>query len=166
MTLYLLDANVLITADAQFYEMGRVPEFWDWLVHQGKAGHAKIPLEVFEEITAGRGNLVDWLKEADHKSALIFSEPVQEDLVAQVISHGYAPDLTDEELEVLGRDPFLIAHGMADITDRCIVTSEVSKPKAQRQNRKIPDVCLAMGVSCTNGFDFFRKLDFRTSWRP
>lgn len=29
--LYLLDANVLITANNSYYEIGRVDEFWDWL---------------------------------------------------------------------------------------------------------------------------------------
>ncbi|MCY4508918.1 MAG: DUF4411 family protein [Acidobacteria bacterium] len=30
--LYLLDANVLIDAHRDYYPLGRVPEFWDWLI--------------------------------------------------------------------------------------------------------------------------------------
>ena len=29
--LYLLDANVLITANRDYYSVKRVPEFWAWL---------------------------------------------------------------------------------------------------------------------------------------
>ena len=33
--LYLLDANILITAANTYYGISRVPEFWSWLQHQG-----------------------------------------------------------------------------------------------------------------------------------
>lgn len=45
--LYLLDANVLIDANRDYYQMSRVPEFWDWLVEMGTHGLVKIPLEVY-----------------------------------------------------------------------------------------------------------------------
>ena len=48
--LYLLDANVLIDANRDYYSMTRVPEFWEWLVHRGTEDDVKIPLEVYEEI--------------------------------------------------------------------------------------------------------------------
>lgn len=43
--LYLLDANVVIDADRDYYALDRVPEFWDWLQHQGQAGHVKMCVE-------------------------------------------------------------------------------------------------------------------------
>jgi hypothetical protein len=46
-----------------------------------------------------------------------------------------------------GRDPFLIAYCMAD-GDRCVVTTEVSKPRKKRQNRKVPDVCNCFAIAC------------------
>ena len=46
--LYLLDANVLIDADRDYYPLERVPEFWDWLVDGGVKGRVKIPLEMYE----------------------------------------------------------------------------------------------------------------------
>ena len=33
--LYLLDANVLIDANRDYYPVARVPEFWDWLLEMG-----------------------------------------------------------------------------------------------------------------------------------
>ena len=52
--LYLLDANVLITAHNKYYDIEQVPEFWQWLRYQGETGNVKLPLEIVEEITGGR----------------------------------------------------------------------------------------------------------------
>ena len=52
--LYLLDANVLIDANRDYYPLGRVPEFWDWLVDRASRHQVKIPLDMYEEILAGR----------------------------------------------------------------------------------------------------------------
>jgi hypothetical protein len=87
-------------------------------------------------------------------------------LVQQAIDQGYAPDLTDDELEEIGRDPFLVAYGLVDTANRCVVTTEVSKPSKTRQNRKLPDVCVSMGVNCCNTFALTKKLGFKTGWKP
>jgi len=47
--LYLLDANTLINAKNLYYPIERVPEFWDWLIHQGQQSNIKIPIEIYEE---------------------------------------------------------------------------------------------------------------------
>ncbi|MGB8771501.1 MAG: DUF4411 family protein, partial [Candidatus Korobacteraceae bacterium] len=85
--------------------------------------------------------------------------------VRQVVTTGYAPDLTDDEIEKIGRDPFLIAYALVDIAERCVVTTEVSRPSAQRQNRKVPDVCAAVGVQCVGPFALNKSLGFHTGWR-
>ena len=95
---------------------------------------------------------------------MLLDEKVDPSLVQKVIAEGYAPDLTDDEVEQIGRDPFLIAYGLA-AKGRCVVTVETSAPKKQRQNRKVPDVCKGMGVSCCNPFEFNRALGFRTQWK-
>ena len=40
---FLLDANVLIDANRDYYPIERIPEFWDWLAYQGRQGNVKIP---------------------------------------------------------------------------------------------------------------------------
>jgi len=84
--------------------------------------------------------------------------------VADVINNGYAPDLTEDEILQIGRDPFLIAYALASPANRCVVTTEASAPSKQRQNRRIPDVCATMGVSCCNTFAMTKALGFRTGW--
>jgi hypothetical protein len=165
--LYLLDANVLITANNLYYPIDQVPEFWGWLHHQATAGHVKLPLEVMEEVNAGRKEndlLIDRISEDAHTEALLLDEVVDPVLVRYVVSDGYAHDLTDDEVEKLGRDPFLIAYAIADPAERCVVTTEVSRPSAQRHNRMVPDVCQSLGVQCCNTFTLNRTLGFHTGW--
>ena len=165
--LYSLDANVLIDADRDYYH--NVPQFWDWLVQKGKEGVVKIPIEVYEEIKEGRDKedeedfLAKWAKDSATEAALLFKEEADVDLVARVINVGYAPDLTDDEVEKIGRDPFLIAYALVSPQERCVVTTEVSKPKRKRANRHIPDVCADLGISCCNTFKFTRDLSFSTA---
>jgi len=166
--LHLLDANILITAHNTYYPIDRVPEFWTWIQHQGISGSIKIPMEIYEEILAGnrRGDmLLDWVASDSSREALYFDEIVNPTLVRQVVSQGYANDLTDDEVEKLGRDPFLIAYALAAAQDRCVVTTETSRPTKTRHNKKIPDVCLAMGVTCYDPFRLYRDQGFMTKWR-
>jgi len=79
-----------------------------------------------------------------------------------VVSTGYAPDLSDLELNKVGRDPFLIAYALAKRDERWVITNEASKPTKQRANRHIPDVCKTLHVSCDNTFFLIRTLDFHT----
>lgn len=93
------------------------------------------------------------------------NEEVDVTLVSKVTDEGYAPNLTDDEVEKIGRDPFLIAYALAAAGRRCIVTTEVSKPRRQRANRHLPDVCNEFGVPWCDTFAFVRALNFSTKWR-
>jgi len=165
--LFLLDANVLIDANRDYYSIDSVPEFWDWLAYHGEQGNVKIPVEIYEELTNGDDELADWAKKPDTKTALLLGEDVEIEIVQRVIREGYADDLTDIEVAQLGRDPFFIAYALNEIPDiqRCIVTTESSKPSRNRANRHIPDVCRTFGIPCCNSFEFFKSLKFSTSWR-
>lgn len=168
--LYLLDASMLITANKSYYPVDSVPEFWEWLLYKAERGSVKIPLEIFEEIKDGPDNqekdlLFGWVQKLDVKNALLLGECVNTALVQRAITVGYAPDLTDTELEQLGRDPFLVAYAMVDPSSRVVVTSEVSKPSKIRQNRRLPDVCKDLGAKWCDPFALNRTLGFRTDWK-
>ena len=165
--LYLLDANILITANSCYYPIDQVPEFWSWVQHRAASGLLKIPQEIMEEVLAGRQDndpLIDWIC-TENADALTFDETVDANLVRCVVSRGYGNNLTDEQVETIGRDPFLIAYALASPAERCVVTTEKSRPGQQRQNRKIPDVCSQFQVQCCGPFDLNRALGFRTAWR-
>jgi hypothetical protein len=160
--LYLLDANTLIRANADYYPIDRIPQFWDWLIECGNAGLAKIPNEIADEVTAGRDEVADWLRGANAKIALRLGERVDVALLRHVVTNGYAPDLDATEMQKIGKDPFLVAYALGK-ADRTVVTKELSKPSKQRANRKVPDVCDSCGVAWLNDFGFYRAADFRIS---
>ena len=167
--LYLLDTNVLITAHNQYYPVDVVPEFWTFLVYKAAAGVLKMPIETFEEVRGGgtdttKDLLYGWLSQRTVRDAILLDEDVDPVHVRSAIDIGYAPDLTDDELEQIGQDPFLIAHAMASPHDRCVVTTEVSSPAKRRQNRRVPDVCKTLGVPCCDTFAMLRRLQFSTGW--
>jgi hypothetical protein len=159
--LYLLDANVLIQAHEDYYPIDRVPQFWDWIISIAEAGTAKMPFEIHGEIAIAEGPLKEWICIDEVKKKLILDEEADQDTVEKVLSEGYGPNLTDGELEKIGQDAFLIAYALA-VADRTVVTKEISKPKAQRGNRKIPDVCDHFKVKWMRDFDFYKVLKFTT----
>ena len=82
--LYLLDANVLIDANRDYYPISRIPQFWDWLVHMGRLNRVKVPQEVYGKVTDAKKDAVaKWLK--DNKDAMLLSEDVNADMVDFVI---------------------------------------------------------------------------------
>jgi hypothetical protein len=94
------------------------------------------------------------------RKAIVLAEPTSGAAVARVITEGYAPDLNDVEIESLGRDPFLVAAALGG-PERIVVSREVSAPSKRRHNRRIPDVCSAVGILYINDFELWRRLDFR-----
>ena len=159
---YLLDANVLITADRDYYPLERVPEFWAWLIHHAEPGAVAIPAEMYGEVVAGKGALVDWLKE--RRESLVLDAEPDPGLVRDVLSRGYGDNLTEDELARIGNDPFIVAYALAIVGPVTVVTTEVSRPSAQRGNRQLPDVCRTFEVPCINTFRLVQELNFRTDW--
>ena len=158
---HILDANVLINADRDYYPIEGIPQFWNWLVVQGRQGNIKILQETRDEIT-GDNVLNNWLKKPEVVEDLIV-EHDSLSLVKRVIRLGYDLDALDEDhVQKLGRDPILIAYALHDVPNRRIVIDEVSKPSKTFANRKIPDVCRKLKVPCSNGFALYRALNFNT----
>lgn len=159
MTLYVLDANVLIHAHEDYYPVDRIPHFWAWLLEMAAQNIIKVPRVIFDEVTPPPGPLANWIKQKEVRDLMILSEPIDRARVTHVLVHGYAPDLTDVEIEKIGKDPFLVAAAM-EAPDRIVVTREVSKPKRQKANRKVPDICNLFGVSVITDFQLYRALKF------
>ena len=95
---------------------------------------------------------------------LLFEEEAEQDLVARITYGGYVANPTDDELDRIGRDPFLLSYALRDIQNRCIVTTETSKPSRQGANRHIPDVCKDFGIKCINNFQLIKEMNFSTNW--
>ncbi len=158
--LYLLDANVLIRAHEDYYPLDRVRPFWDWLVTEAEANHAKMPLEIYNEIATASGPLKDWITVRDVKNVIVLDEEVDKGVFNQVIDTAYAPDLAEHELDEAGQDPFLVAYGLMS-PERAIVTKEVSQTTKKRGRRKLPDACAIMNVPWMTDFQFYKERNFR-----
>ena len=151
MNLFILDADILIRAKRTYYQFDRVPQFWDWLVHQIKAKKVKMPVETWTRIVHNssrqRDDLGQWAFE--HRKGLLVADKSYHGKFAQVIQQYRWPpprEWTPGELERLGDDPYLIACALH--LGATVVSNEVSKPNKQGTNRKVPDVCASLGVEC------------------
>lgn len=169
--MHLLDANILIRAHGDYYALNRVRPFWDWLEYQAHVGAVKIPSEIFEEVAGGGAPrpgdlLVPYLRQVPVKRAMLLQEEVDPAILQHVVSTAYAcPQPTEQEVEDMGRDPFLIAYALADPQARTVVTCETSKRTQRGARAKVPDACEDLGVRCIGPFEFFRELDFALDWR-
>ncbi len=159
--LYLLDSNVLITANATYYELKRIRPFWDWILSEAKRNVIKMPQEILDEIIPAHEDFGLWLE----TNLADFAKP---SLVEAVLLDGFGfsqSDLDDIATVEHNKDAILIAYALADKSNRCVVTLEgIQNPAAslpKPQNRKIPLVCHQLGIPCLNTFALIRELDFR-----
>src|SRR5690349_2673350 len=103
---YLIDANVLIDAQRDYYAMDRVPQFWTWLLHHAEKGNVKMTQENLEEILESKDSekgkadpLVKWCDDAEVQKLLVLDDDAYTELVQDVTANGYASDLKDDEVE-------------------------------------------------------------------
>lgn len=172
--LYLLDANVLIEANDEYYPVDRIPQFWDWIIANAKQNRIKMPYEMLAEVKAGPPNkdieldedeLVRWLRRDEHEQSLLYRATADAGLVNKVFAAGYElPNPSTDELRKIRKDPLLIAYALA-ISDVCIVTLESKQENKtdtmKRHKRSIPFVCRKLGIRSIDTFDLIRELDFR-----
>lgn len=162
---YLLDANVIIHAHDYYYHMERVPEFWGWILHHAANGSIKMPVEIMEEVKGGDEALhAQWMKSADVKALLALDEQWDLGLLNQVISKGYITDPTEDQIELMGQDPFLITYALGDPKRRVIISNETPRPSVKGAKRKVPDVCHDFGIECYSVYYLLKVLNFKTSW--
>ena len=172
--LYLLDANVLITAHDDYYPIDRIPQFWEWIVVHAKHGQIKMPFEMLAEVKAGQpkrdvenqdDELLRWLRTDEHEKDLLLNANADYIAVNRVFKEGYElPQPSLDELNKVRKDPLLIAYALAR-HNSVIVTLEAKQENAtdamKRHRRKIPFVCRKLGIRCIDTFDLIRELDFR-----
>ena len=111
--LYLLDSNVLITANDTYYELDRIRPFWDWILAEAKRNVVKIPQEILDEITPASEAFRHWL--AANRADLSIYEVRKPSLVESVLLNGYGfaqSDLDDISTVEQTEDAILIAYAL------------------------------------------------------
>ncbi|MEX2188105.1 MAG: DUF4411 family protein [Pirellulales bacterium] len=147
MTKYCLDTGVLVNGWQKHYQPIFAPKFWTFLSDMLTSGRAIVPREVYEEIEQQDDSLLAWIRQRRE-----FVRETTEDVVLAlkaIMQDTYYGRIV--KLKGTGRsgaDPWLIAH--AQIWGATVVCEEGSGGK---NDPKIPDVCLGLGVGCISTRD-------------
>lgn len=157
--MYLLDANIFITAKNLHYGFDFVPAFWDTLDEAAQDGIVTSTRMVRDELAAGKDELADWV---DLRKSM-FTEPDEATIYSMrtlaqwVANHEqFMSAARDEFLSVA--DFELVAHAQAN--QLVLVTHERPRPES-RKKIFIPDACDALGVQWTDPYSMLRQLGVR-----
>lgn len=151
--MYLLDANVFIQSNRAHYGLDFVPAFWDWLDRSFADGMLHSIQPIGAEIAAGGDDLSTW---ASSRSGLFVPMdaacgPSLSTVATWANSGHFTPAAVSEFLSVA--DYQLVSYAHAH--NLTVVTMEKSEPT--RKNKvKIPDACIAHGISWTTPFQMLR----------
>ena len=151
---YLLDANVFIQAKKMHYGFDFCPAFWDWLDRESRAGLVVSIDKVRDEIEAGGDELVDWAKaRRDSMFPPLGPEtlPHLTTIAAWVQSRAYSQAAINTFLQEA--DYYLVGRALAH--SDVVVTQELPAP-GSKNNIKIPDVCIGVGVRFMNPYQMLR----------
>lgn len=165
-TIYLLDSNVFIQANRQYYAFDLCPGFWKCLVSKATPGQLQSIDRVKAELKHGHDDLWDW---AESEVPATFFAPSGD---SDVINHytkimiwvqgqaQFTPEAKAEFARVA--DGWLIAYAMAKA--RVLVTHEAYNPNI-RKKVPMPNICKEFGVPYLDTFAMLRQLDAKFDWR-
>ena len=139
--IYCIDTSALIAAWSERYPIKRMKPFWTKMDELIQSNRLVAPEDVRREIQKKADGLFDWVN--GRKDMFIeLEEPIQE--AAKRILRDF-PYLTKNVPGKSPADPFVIA--LAQTRRFTVVTEE---GRGSPKKPKIPDVCEATGISCTN----------------
>ena len=154
MTTYLLDANVFIQAKNLHYGFDFCPAFWDWLLQGNRNGVVASVEKVADELLVIDDDLARWVQE---RGDAFFLPP--DTAVADALAHvsdwaagsGYDAGAITTFLQVA--DYWLVAHALGH--NLAVVTHEV--PADTVRKIKIPNACVALGLTCVTPYEMLRR---------
>lgn len=155
---YLLDANVLIQAKNYHYGFTLCPGFWMWLDYSNKAGRVLSIKAVRDELMALEDELSSWVKPRKDLFVPTDDGTTFESLklLSSWVMEKYRPAA---QAEFMGAADFKLI-GYAHAHNHIIVTHEVA---AYGEKVKIPNACVALGVTHMSPFQMLRKEGARFS---
>lgn len=154
---YWLDTNVFITPKNTFYAFDFAPGYWTFIEQQGEQGVLAASMMVYDELAGDQNDeLSEWVRA--HRECGLFvqlDDAVQTQMgnVADHVQGIYETQHVERFLS--GADPWVIAHALNDGGQ--VVTFENKKRPSKI---KIPNVCDALDVGCTDLYDMLRALGF------
>lgn len=152
MSVYLLDSDVFIQAKNLHYGFDFCPAFWDWLDVASSDAKVFSIEKVRLELEEGADALASWA--SSRPSFFLPPDPAMLPALGRVsdwaTSGRYEPAASSTFLQLA--DYYLVAHALAH--GYIVVTQEVSSASVRRI--KIPDACVALGVTFMNTFEMLR----------
>lgn len=151
--MYLLDANIFITAKNLHYGFDFVPAFWEWLDHGHSAGVLCSTDKVHRELTTIADELSVWTQ--GRESLFLKPDasivPSLQRLATWARSGRFTPSAADEFLRVADFELVAYAHAHG----HTVVTHERPNPLAKRKIF-IPDACSELAVPWMSPFEMLR----------
>lgn len=162
--MHLLDANVFMEASRLYYSFKIAPGYWEWLVAKFEAGEIASTEAVYDEITAGSGDLVTWARDSALEGFWLPDTAASIAVTAELAAWAAHPVRLFKQSAV---DEFMASADLrlasqASALDATVVTRETSDP-ACRKRVKLPDAAMAVGVSCVQPFAAYESLGLRLS---
>lgn len=159
--MFLLDANVFITAKNTYYGTDFAPGFWDWLAEEYRVTDIRSISAVHEELVAQEDELSVWVKRLP---ADFWLEERDADVAALRALAAWTmtgdPRFTQQaRTDFLDTADYRLvaqAHGGG----HAVVTHETPQPEGKKRI-KIPDVCAAFDVEQREPFQLFRELGLK-----
>lgn len=156
--MYLIDANIFITAHRQYYSFDIAPSFWKQIVE--KASNKIVIIEkVKNELLKGGDSLTEWFNSVC-SNFTVLDNPDQNVIEAysEIISsvnenNQYKQTVKDTFAQAA--DSWLCAYGLAN--NHTIVTLETFEPDSKKRI-KIPNICKEHGIRCINLSQFMREV--------
>ncbi len=163
MPIYLVDSNFFIQAHRATYPLDVATSFWRKIKELAESGIIASIDKVRMELYDKNDELETWCKAnlpstffRDSSTAL--SQYGEISRWAQTkLNNPYFQRAIQEFLDVNEADAFLIAYALEDITNRIIVTQEVSSPHSKTKV-KIPEPCEAFDIRWLNMVEMFREI--------
>lgn len=164
-SIFLIDANSLITPHLNYYPFDFAPGFWEQIEHPIKDGRIAVLDLVKDEILQGNDSLKDWMTDLsigtliDHREPKILAEYAS---ILQYIQQNpcYKPSALQEWSNSKVADAWLIA--TASVYNLFLVTFEARNTGLNSRNpskeAKIPDVAKSFGVETITLFQMIRDL--------
>lgn len=163
-SIYLVDADVFITAKNLYYAFDLCPGFWDGLIHHHRDERIFSIDRVRSELLAGpkTEDLVQWVRKDVPKG--FFLDVDSDDVTGAYTEimmwaqrHPQYFDYAKAKFAT-GADGWLVAY--SQVHGATVVTNEQSAPQSKREI-KLPDVCEHFGVEYDNIFAMLKKLSVR-----
>ena len=155
--MFLLDANIFITAKNNYYGTDFAPGFWGWIAEEYTVNDLRSIAAVRDELLAQEDALTVWARRMPEDFWL---EEVDTDVPSLRAIAAWTMT-GDPRFKQQTRTDFLATAdyrlvAQAHAGEHVVVTHEVPQPEGKKKI-KIPDVCVAFNVEQRGPFGLFRE---------